>query len=337
MNTIFELGWTSDEEQEGSRLPMTNHGIPLMNSNLWLRETRPIRYDSSSESLASACRDVFDQPSSSYRGGLSTGASTAASTPCLLRVQSSAVISGESPESVAVIMVGLPACGKSTICRQLCSSISNLLDLVAQIYNAGDVRRRATASRLASYFNPDNARARFDRERYANTTVNSAVADLNSGQVNVAFVDATNTTADRRQRLVSAVSNNAKPGTGIILMEVRCEDDRLLRFNISGKAHNKDYCDTQYLEAIEDFSARVEHYKAAYEPITPEEVALYPISMYIVATDGGSKFDFTICDDDAFKTSHVNMIIRKFAADYMRRDGQRYLEAVDAFYSIGGP
>lgn len=336
MNTIFELGWPSDEDQYEARLPMTNQSAPLMSTNPWLRDSRTIRCDSSSESLASACRDVFDQPSISYRGGSSTAVSTAASTPCILRVQSAAVLNSKSSESVAVIMVGLPACGKSTICRQLCSSISNLLDLVAQIYNAGDVRRRATASRLASYFNPDNARARFDRERYANTAVNSAVADLNSGLVNVAFVDATNTTADRRQRLISTVSNNAKAGTGIILMEVRCNNERLLRFNISGKAHNKDYCDTQYLDAIEDFSARVEHYKAAYEPITSEEVALYPISMYIVASDGGSKFDITLCDDDAFKNFHVNMIIQKFTKEYMRRDGQRYLEAVDAFYSLGG-
>lgn len=353
-NPMFHLGWPQEDDSSLFLSPMPSDSLarlpsdPLARSppdSLTLgrpsslqshRDPRPLRYDSSSDSLALACRDVFDSLYCLSRSGaLSTGPSTAATTPSILRVHSSAHFDIPAQETVAVIMVGLPACGKSTMCRQLCAHITNLLDKVSKIYNAGDIRRRATKSRSESYFDPGNSRARRDRERYADTAVAEAIHDLNSGKAHVAFVDATNTTAARRDRLVSAVRDRARPGTCIIMMEVQCDDARLLRFNISGKAHNRDYCETRYSDAIQDFSARVEHYKAAYEPVTPREIASYPLSAYVVAQNGGMHFDFTVCDASTLASSVYHMI-RKFASDYMRRDGQRYLEAVDAFYRSGG-
>ena len=56
------------------------------------------------------------------------------------------------------MLVGLPASGKSTICKQFQEFINENSEYNAQIYNAGDVRRRRSASEFndAQFFDPNN-------------------------------------------------------------------------------------------------------------------------------------------------------------------------------------
>lgn len=116
-------------------------------------------------------------------------------------------------------------------------------------------------------------------------------------------------------------------------MEVQCNDDRLLNFNINGKAHNLDYKEKNYLSSISDFKLRSEHYYKIYEPITTEELKSYPISMYLKVVNGGEFLENSLVDEE-FQEEEIFDKIRAFEMDYFESEGKRYYEAVDAFYGI---
>lgn len=51
------------------------------------------------------------------------------------------------------------------------------------------------------------------------------------------------------------------PQGRIIILDVQCNDDKLLNYNISCKSNNNDYKDKDYSMAIRDFKARSLNYK----------------------------------------------------------------------------
>lgn len=233
-------------------------------------------------------------------------------------------------QGLAIILVGLPASGKSTIAKQL-SDYFNQHSISSNIYNAGDVRRMYAKFDNSDFFNPNNIQGKLDREKYANIAVTNLIDDINNNVVNVGFLDATNTTAARRAKMIEKVHNSIN--ARIMIMEVQCNDDRLLNFNINGKAHNLDYKEKNYLSSISDFKLRSEHYYKIYEPITTEELKSYPISMYLKVVNGGEFLENSLVDEE-FQEEEIFDKIRAFEMDYFESEGKRYYEAVDAFYGI---
>ena len=75
-----------------------------------------------------------------------------------LRQHQSCTTSAQPKEKLILLLVGLPASGKSTICKQFQEFINENSEYNAQIYNAGDVRRRRSASEFndAQFFDPNN-------------------------------------------------------------------------------------------------------------------------------------------------------------------------------------
>lgn len=231
-----------------------------------------------------------------------------------------------------IMLVGLPASGKSTISKQLCQYLNDN-NIKSDIYNAGNTRRSQRQSSNSEFFNPSNTSAKAERELYANMTMNNLLHDLEHDIVNVGFLDATNTTKERRARMLSIIKKSGVQVENVIILDIQCNDEQLLNFNICGKAHNDDYKDVAYKDFIEDFKERTKHYFKVYEPVITEELnSLKDISVYAKVLNGGQDYSVNYVHPQA-RTNATIHHITDFLENYYNTEGKRYFEAVDAFYS----
>lgn len=234
---------------------------------------------------------------------------------------------------ICVILVGLPASGKSTMAHKVCQYL-NGIDLKSHIYNAGDIRRIVKDSfNDSNYFSPDNLEAKEEREKFALMAIENLIEDLKNDVINVGFLDATNTTIKRREFMINYLKQN---GINVVIMNVECNNEKLLNYNINSKANNADYKGRDYESAISDFRERTKHYYKIYEPISEQELKNYhdSVILYIKILNCGETFQF-MDDFSSSKNSNVNIVnyFKSFATNYLNEDNGKYFEAVKSFYS----
>src|SRR6266436_3480963 len=105
-------------------------------------------------------------------------------------------IAPDSPK-LAVVMVGLPARGKSYTARRIERYLS-WLGYRTGVFNVGEYRRARVGARVPhSFFDPDNPKGEEARWRAAMDALEDMVRWL-AGDGQVAIYDATNTTRARR-------------------------------------------------------------------------------------------------------------------------------------------
>jgi broad specificity phosphatase PhoE/predicted kinase len=178
-------------------------------------------------------------------------------------------IAPDSPK-LAVVMVGLPARGKSYTARRIERYLS-WLGYRTGVFNVGEYRRARVGAQLPhSFFDPDNPRGEEARRSVAMAALEDMVAWLtDDGQV--AIYDATNTTRVRRA-MVRARCERA--GFQVLFIEIRCDDPHIIEANIrSTKLSSPDYEDADPDEAAADFRARIAHYERVYQPLADDEGA----------------------------------------------------------------
>ncbi|KAK6462393.1 6-phosphofructo-2-kinase [Scheffersomyces coipomensis] len=251
-------------------------------------------------------------------------------------------------EKLIIMLVGLPASGKSTIAKQFKQYMNNLTNFKTEIYNAGNIRRinNKDKNNNSDYFNPNNIQGKLDRELFVDITLNNLLNDLSLGLIQIGILDATNTTRERRERMVELM-NQAKStmSANIVILDVQCFNSRFLNFNINGKANNSDYKGKDYFEAINDFKIRSNHYKQVYQPISVDELNQYSntiidpitnnraISMYVKILNCGEIFEFNNINDEFKLNSKYFKFFLEFKKFYYNFERKRYLDAVDAFYN----
>jgi hypothetical protein len=113
------------------------------------------------------------------------------------------VIGSTASDKLVIIMVGLPATGKTHIAKRICRFLSFFHDIPSQIFNVGDYRRQLVgAQQTADFYDPLNPEGQAAR----NMSCDAALADLmeyiRQDGVRVAAFDATNSTFDRRQYIL---------------------------------------------------------------------------------------------------------------------------------------
>jgi hypothetical protein len=123
----------------------------------------------------------------------------------------------DTDEKLIIVMVGLPARGKSYVTKKICRYM-NWLQYDTKIFNVGDRRRKVaglshsnsipgslavpgSANHPADFFDPDNVQAGNLREQVAMETLDELLRYLLAENGSVAIFDATNSTIQRRHQI----------------------------------------------------------------------------------------------------------------------------------------
>lgn len=185
-------------------------------------------------------------------------------------------------EQLAVVLVGLPARGKSYIARKIGRYLA-WLGWSTRSFNVGAYRRERLGSHhREAFFSPDNVEGRRQREAMATQALGDLVDWMQAGG-EVGIYDATNTTRARRDRIRAEL---AGAGVQTLFIESVCEDPALIEANIrETKLSSPDYAGVDADVAVADFRARIAHYERAYEPLGEGETS------YVKFIDAGRRLE----------------------------------------------
>ncbi|KAL8409494.1 hypothetical protein RB594_007798 [Gaeumannomyces avenae] len=166
---------------------------------------------------------------------------------------------------LCVVMVGLPARGKSYI-AQKAQRYLRWLSVEAKTFNVGNYRRclKDAAQPPADFFDTQNA----DGEQKRRAAAEAAIADMlkwfrEGGTVGI--LDATNSTKERRKWVTETVTAQ---GIEVMFVESKCDDENLILANIRDvKTTSPDYRGVDADKAADDFQRRIQNYKKVYKTI----------------------------------------------------------------------
>ncbi|XP_053544339.1 6-phosphofructo-2-kinase/fructose-2,6-bisphosphatase 3 isoform X2 [Ictalurus punctatus] len=170
---------------------------------------------------------------------------------------------------LVIVMVGLPARGKTYISRKLTRYL-NWIGIPTKVFNVGEYRRE-TVKNYSSYdfFKSDNKEAVKIREQCALAALQDVKMYLDELGGQVAVFDATNTTRERRDMILEFGAENSFK---IFFIESLCDDPNVIATNIMEvKVSCPDYQDCNKTDAVEDFQKRIECYRANYQPLDPDD------------------------------------------------------------------
>ncbi|KAI0397211.1 6-phosphofructo-2-kinase [Xylariaceae sp. FL0594] len=164
---------------------------------------------------------------------------------------------------ICVVMVGLPARGKSYI-AQKAQRYLTWLSIPSKTFNVGNYRRTDAPHPSADFFDMTNA----EGERRRRAAAQAAFADMlgwfRQGGV-IGIFDATNSTKERRQWISDLCE---REGIEVLFVESKCEDEELIMANIRDvKTTSPDYEGQDPEKAALDFRNRIKHYEKVYKTI----------------------------------------------------------------------
>ncbi|CAD27507.2 putative 6-phosphofructo-2-kinase PB17E12.14c [Schizosaccharomyces pombe] len=173
-------------------------------------------------------------------------------------------------EKLAIIMVGLPARGKSYIVNKLVRYY-NWLQYNCKAFNVGNFRRKHASHSHddASFFDPSNEEASKLRESFAMDTLDALLQWFEEEDGVVGIFDATNSTSKRRKAIVDHLSK--VPYVTTLFIESICNDEQLIAANMRMKLVGPDYKDLNPEQSLRDFQERVRMYERKYEPLGKSE------------------------------------------------------------------
>lgn len=171
-------------------------------------------------------------------------------------------------DKLYIIMVGLPARGKSTIALRLYEGLSSD-GVKARIFNNGELRRQhlGPESSLPDFYRPDNEEGRTKREHLALLNARAARAFLaEDGQV--AILDATNASSSRRELLRGHLNDYP-----ILYVECLNDDKELLAASVERKTRLPEFAHLSASEAAASFMERIGYYERMYS--SPKDEGCY--------------------------------------------------------------
>jgi broad specificity phosphatase PhoE/predicted kinase len=167
---------------------------------------------------------------------------------------------------LVIVMVGLPAPGKSSMARKLGRTLE-LDGVKVRIFNNGELRRKLDTSENTSsseFFSPANPTGKELREQISRMNIELAQAFLVEGG-EVVILDASNVTRERRQSIAAAF-----PGMALCYIECLNTDEEALEANLERKAGLKEFRHLTPEKALESFLKRIAYYESIYEPLDTE-------------------------------------------------------------------
>ncbi len=165
---------------------------------------------------------------------------------------------------LALVMVGLPARGKTYIARKIARYLS-WLGHRTRVFNVGAYRRERLGKNLShEFFDPDNPTGEHARTQMALAALDDMLAWFHAGG-GVGIYDATNTTHERRAMVRARCE---REGVDVLFVESVCDDDAIIASTIlQTKLKSPDYTGVDPELAVQDFVARIAHYERVYEPV----------------------------------------------------------------------
>lgn len=165
---------------------------------------------------------------------------------------------------VCVVMVGLPARGKSLIAQKIVRYLL-WLSINSKCFNVGSYRREIATDTVvdAEFFDPKNeVGMNYRQEAITRATTDMMKWFLDDNGV-VGILDATNSTRDRRDKILKLCRENSiEP----MFLESFCDDQDLIMQNILDvKTTSPDYLNRNNEFAAEDFLKRIKFYEQVYE------------------------------------------------------------------------
>lgn len=171
---------------------------------------------------------------------------------------------------ICVIMVGLPARGKSLIAQKIVRYLL-WLSIKAKCFNVGTYRRQLAGDTAitADFFDPDNEEGWNVRVEAVNLATQDMMRWFAEENGVVGIIDATNLTKKRRADLLKLCRENLiEP----IFLESWCDDQELVLQNIADvKTTSPDYIDVDPTVAKRDFLSRISLYERNYQTLNVED------------------------------------------------------------------
>ena len=200
---------------------------------------------------------------------------------------------GTNGDRLVIVMVGLPARGKTYIARKIARYLEFFKGAPSAVFNAGDYRRKTMGTDVASssgpshdFFDQANTSNMQKRHLFAQAALDdlktwmgqSSAYDVGSSNAvgRVGVFDATNTTRKRRRWILRELLKEkiVESKSHILFVENICDNPGLIDENIrSTKLRNPDYQGWDGDRAVADFKSRIAHYEELYQPIASEEGA----------------------------------------------------------------
>ena len=170
-----------------------------------------------------------------------------------------------SDEKLYIVLMGLPARGKSTLAARLRDAFRKI-EVPARTFNNGNLRRiyrPLNETAMSEFYSPENKAAVELREKFARMNMERAKAYLqNSGRV--AILDATN--AQRKRRAVIEKHLNDHP---LLFIECVNDDEDILNLSIREKVNLPEFAHLKD-RAAKEFLKRIDYYKMIYESLKSE-------------------------------------------------------------------
>lgn len=167
-----------------------------------------------------------------------------------------------------IIMVGLPARGKSTIALRLLEAFE-AEGIETRIFNNGELRRShlGSDSSLPDFYHPENKSGRAKRERLAHVNATAAKAFMRDGG-QIAILDATNGSPSRREYLESMLTE-----APILYVECINNNPELIAASVERKARMPEFSSLSREEAVASFMERISYYEHIY--VSPRGAGCY--------------------------------------------------------------
>ncbi|KAF9157464.1 Fructose-2,6-bisphosphatase, partial [Mortierella sp. AD011] len=190
---------------------------------------------------------------------------------------------------IACVLVGLPGTSKTLVAQKVCRYLQ-WLGINSKVFSVGNYRRKLFGSyQPHQFFDPANPDGEKSRTEAANEALADMIAwfntdhlqDQETGAAFVGVYDATNTTRARRNFLLQEFKRN---NIQVMFIESVCEDEGIRLANIvEMQRSSPDYTELDSEAAVQDFRARIGHFKGHYETITEKDLS------YIKLVDAGSQ------------------------------------------------
>lgn len=200
-----------------------------------------------------------------------------------------------------IVMVGLPARGKTYIARKLCRYL-NWGGICAKVVSVGQYRREAVGPDIThEFFRKNNVEAEKIRLQSYEKALQDGAAWLKKEDRNkILILDATNTTKKRRKFVYDFCEENQFQ---TFFIESICDDPEIIKGFIQElKIYSPDYVHIDQEKAAEDFKLRLQHYEETYQEIS-DKCELERTFSYIKIMNGGRQY--LVNNINGYLQSHV--------------------------------